>query len=116
MEFIPVVGPALGAVVILGVAFLANYHHLIVVAVFLGIWRLLQDYVTSPRIMGRKLQLHPAGRHFRRARGRRNRRSPRSVSLHSNRSGPANRVEAEAPGICGWTAQYQGGVDFLGRR
>ena len=59
MEFIPVVGPALAAVAILGVAFLANYHHLIVVAVFLGIWRLLQDYVTSPRIMGRKLQLHP---------------------------------------------------------
>jgi predicted PurR-regulated permease PerM len=59
MEFIPVVGPALGAVAILGVAFLANYHHLIVVAAFLGIWRVLQDYVTSPRIMGEKLELHP---------------------------------------------------------
>jgi len=59
MEFIPVVGPALAAVAILGVAFLANYHHLLIVAVFLGIWRVVQDYVTSPRIMGAKLELHP---------------------------------------------------------
>jgi predicted PurR-regulated permease PerM len=59
MEFIPVVGPALGAVAILGVAFLANYQHVLVVAAFLAIWRGLQDYVTTPRIMGGKLQLHP---------------------------------------------------------
>src|SRR6267378_5047084 len=59
MEFIPVVGPLAGAVAILSVAFLANYHHLLIVAVFLGIWRLLQDYVTSPRIMGGTLRLHP---------------------------------------------------------
>ena len=59
MEFIPVVGPLAGAVAILSVAFLANYHHLLIVAGFLGIWRLLQDYVTSPRIMGGTLRLHP---------------------------------------------------------
>jgi len=59
MEFIPVVGPLLGAVAILGVGFLANYHHLIVVAAFLAIWRLVQDYVTTPRLMGGKLELHP---------------------------------------------------------
>jgi predicted PurR-regulated permease PerM len=59
MEFIPVVGPFLGAVAILGVAFLANYNHLLVVAAFLAGWRLLQDYVVAPRIMGGKLQLHP---------------------------------------------------------
>jgi predicted PurR-regulated permease PerM len=27
--------------------------------VFLGIWRLIQDYVTLPRIMGESVQLHP---------------------------------------------------------
>jgi predicted PurR-regulated permease PerM len=59
MEFIPVVGPFLGAVAILGVAFLANYNHLLVVAAFLIGWRLLQDYVVAPRIMGGNLQLHP---------------------------------------------------------
>lgn len=59
LEFIPIVGPLVGAAAILGVAFLANYHHLLIVAAFLGIWRILQDYVTSPRLMGRKLELHP---------------------------------------------------------
>ena len=59
LEFIPVVGPLVGAVAILGVAFLANYHHVLIVAAFLGLWRLLQDYVTAPRLMGRKLELHP---------------------------------------------------------
>jgi predicted PurR-regulated permease PerM len=59
MEFIPVVGPFLGAVAILGVAFLANYNHLLAVAAFLVGWRLLQDYVVAPRIMGGNLQLHP---------------------------------------------------------
>jgi predicted PurR-regulated permease PerM len=59
MEFIPVVGPLVGTVGILGVAFLANYHYLLVVAAFLGVWRLLQDYVTAPRLMGGKLELHP---------------------------------------------------------
>ena len=59
LEFIPIVGPLVGAVAILGVAFLANYHHLLVVALFLGGWRLLQDYFTSPRLMGGTLELHP---------------------------------------------------------
>jgi predicted PurR-regulated permease PerM len=59
LEFIPIIGPLVGAIAILGVAFLANYHHLIIVAAFLGLWRLVQDYVTTPRLMGRKLQLHP---------------------------------------------------------
>lgn len=59
IEFIPVVGPALGAVAILGIAFLANYHHLVILATFLVVWRLVQDYVAAPRLMGHKLQLHP---------------------------------------------------------
>jgi predicted PurR-regulated permease PerM len=59
MEFIPVVGPAVAAASILGVSFLLNYQHLLMVAIFLGVWRLLQDYVTSPRIMGSKVELHP---------------------------------------------------------
>ncbi len=59
LEFIPIVGPLVGAAAILGVAFLANYHHILIVALFLGGWRLLQDYFTSPRLMGGKLELHP---------------------------------------------------------
>jgi predicted PurR-regulated permease PerM len=59
MEFIPVAGPALAAAVILGVGFLSGYPHLWIVILFLGIWRLCQDYVVSPRIMGHGLELHP---------------------------------------------------------
>ncbi|HXF14041.1 MAG TPA: AI-2E family transporter [Terriglobales bacterium] len=59
MEFIPIIGPLVAAVAILGVGFLANYSHLILLAIFLGGWRLIQDYFNSPRIMGGKLKLHP---------------------------------------------------------
>ena len=30
-----------------------------VLLIFLGTWRLVQDYVSSPRIMGRSMELHP---------------------------------------------------------
>ena len=59
LEFIPVVGPLVAALMILGVAFIANYHHLLILIVFLGVWRLIQDYVNSPRLMGSKLEMHP---------------------------------------------------------
>ena len=59
LEFIPVVGPFVAAVLIIGVALLMSYQHLLWLALFLGIWRLVQDYVTLPRIMGETMQLHP---------------------------------------------------------
>jgi len=59
MEFIPVAGPLVAAVVIFGVAFLTGYHHLLLLVLLLALWRLVQDYVNSPRIMGGKLELHP---------------------------------------------------------
>jgi predicted PurR-regulated permease PerM len=59
MEFVPIVGPLVGAIAILGVAFLADYRRLLLAVIFLGIWRVAQDYVVSPRIMGRKIEIHP---------------------------------------------------------
>jgi predicted PurR-regulated permease PerM len=59
LEFIPVVGPFLGIVLIVVVSFLAGYNHVLGVLVFLLLWRGIQDYVSSPRIMGEKLELHP---------------------------------------------------------
>jgi predicted PurR-regulated permease PerM len=59
LEFIPVVGPLVAAVTILGVAVLMGYKHWLVLVVFLGSWRLIQDYVSSPRIMGHSMELHP---------------------------------------------------------
>jgi predicted PurR-regulated permease PerM len=58
LEFIPVVGPIIGIVVILGVAFFSGYTHLLWLLLFLIVWRGIQDYITSPRIMGDKLELH----------------------------------------------------------
>ena len=59
MEFIPVVGPLVAAAVIFGVALLMSYPHWLLLLVFLGAWRLVQDYVISPRIMGTSMELHP---------------------------------------------------------
>jgi predicted PurR-regulated permease PerM len=59
LEFIPVVGPLAGALTIMAVALLMSYPHWIVLLVFLGAWRLIQDYVSSPRIMGESMELHP---------------------------------------------------------
>jgi len=59
LEFIPVVGPLTAGVVIVSVALLVGFPHWLVLVVFLGLWRLIQDYVTSPRIMGHSMELHP---------------------------------------------------------
>jgi predicted PurR-regulated permease PerM len=59
LEFIPVVGPLAAALTIVTVALLMSYPHWLVLIIFLGIWRLIQDYVSSPRIMGDSMELHP---------------------------------------------------------
>jgi predicted PurR-regulated permease PerM len=59
MEFVPLVGPLTAALVIVGVALLMSYPHWLALVVFLGVWRLIQDYISSPRIMGRSMELHP---------------------------------------------------------
>jgi len=59
MEFIPVVGPLAAAVVILAVALLMSYPHWLVLFAFLIAWRLIQDYVISPRVLGKSMELHP---------------------------------------------------------
>jgi len=59
LEFVPVVGPLAGALIIVTVALLMSYKHWLILVIFLGIWRLLQDYVSSPRIMGESMELHP---------------------------------------------------------
>jgi predicted PurR-regulated permease PerM len=59
LEFIPVVGPAIGGLMVLGVALLSGYGHFWLLLIFLLVWRCIQDYVISPRIMGTTLELHP---------------------------------------------------------
>ena len=59
LEFIPVVGPAVAAVSVLAIATLAGYAHVLWLLIFLAVWRLCQDYVTAPRIMGKSLEINP---------------------------------------------------------
>jgi predicted PurR-regulated permease PerM len=59
LEFVPVVGPVVGGLMVVAVAFASGYGHVVWLVVFLLVWRGIQDYLTSPRIMGNTLELHP---------------------------------------------------------
>jgi predicted PurR-regulated permease PerM len=58
LEFLPAVGWVASAVAILTIGFLTHAHW-IWMALLLIVWRLVQDYVNSPRIMGNNLELQP---------------------------------------------------------
>lgn len=59
LEFIPVVGPLVASALILIVAGASGYPHLAWIIVFLVIFRLFQDYVLQPYLMGQGVELHP---------------------------------------------------------
>lgn len=58
LEFLPAVGWIASAITILMIGFL-THSHWIWMAGLLVVWRLLQDYVNSPRITGHTLKLQP---------------------------------------------------------
>jgi predicted PurR-regulated permease PerM len=58
LEFLPAVGWIASAAAILMIGFLTHAHW-IWMAALLVLWRLVQDYVNSPRIMGATLELQP---------------------------------------------------------
>ncbi len=58
LEFLPAVGWIAFAAAILTIGFLTQAHW-IWMALLLIVWRLVQDYVNSPRIMGNNLELQP---------------------------------------------------------
>ena len=59
LEFVPLVGPMAAAVIIMVVVIFTGYAHPAWVAIFLGIYRLFQDYVLSPNLMSKEVELHP---------------------------------------------------------
>lgn len=59
LEFIPMVGPLTAAAIIVGVSMVAGYAHVWWLVFFLGVYRLLQDYVFSPLLMSKGVALHP---------------------------------------------------------
>jgi predicted PurR-regulated permease PerM len=59
LEFIPLLGPLMAALIVLAVSAASGYAHLVWLVVFLGLFRMFQDYVLSPALMSRGVELHP---------------------------------------------------------
>ena len=59
LEFVPVVGPFISAAVIIGVSAFNKYPHIPALIAFLILYRLFQDYVISPHLMRKNVELHP---------------------------------------------------------
>ena len=58
-EFLPVVGPAAAGIVVLLVTGLSGYEHLVWFLIFWLVFRLFQDYVVSPYLMGKGVEMNP---------------------------------------------------------
>ena len=58
-EFLPVVGPLGAGILILVVSSLAGYAHPVWYLIFWIVFRIFQDYVFSPYIMGKGVKLNP---------------------------------------------------------
>jgi predicted PurR-regulated permease PerM len=59
LEFIPMIGPLTAASAIVVVSLFSGYQHLLWILIFMGVYRLFQDYVLSPRLMSEGMELHP---------------------------------------------------------
>ena len=60
LEFIPVIGPLTAGLLTIGVSLFAGYPHPWLLALFLLVWRVIQDYGVSPLVMARGIEIHPA--------------------------------------------------------
>lgn len=58
LEFIPMLGPLAAAIAILVVAAVADAH-VLVVLIFILAYRVFQDYILSPHLMGQGVEIHP---------------------------------------------------------
>ena len=59
LEFIPLVGPLVVAVIAVGLTSFYSITQAVGVLLFLGVLRIIHDYVTYPRIIGSGIHLHP---------------------------------------------------------
>lgn len=59
LEFIPLAGPLVVALIAALIASFYSVKQAIAVLLFLGILRIIHDYVTYPRIIGQGIHLHP---------------------------------------------------------
>ena len=58
-EFVPVVGPAAAGLIIAMVTGLSGYSHVFLYLLFWLLYRMVQDYVISPYLMSKGVQLNP---------------------------------------------------------
>ena len=59
LEFIPLVGPLISAIVIFGLTLTVSFKTALIVALFLAVLRMVQDYFIYPKIVGRGIKMHP---------------------------------------------------------
>lgn len=59
-ELVPVIGPVTAGAIVTVVALFSGYAHPWLILVFVLVWRGIQDYVTSPMVMRRGVEIHPA--------------------------------------------------------
>ncbi|MBD0369458.1 MAG: AI-2E family transporter [Pyrinomonadaceae bacterium] len=59
LEFIPLVGPLTIAIVSALIASFYSFNQSLLVLLFLGVLRIVHDYVVYPRIIGQGIHLHP---------------------------------------------------------
>ena len=59
LEFIPLVGPLVVAIMAAGITSFYSLKQAVVVLLFLGVLRIVHDYVIYPRIIGQGVHLHP---------------------------------------------------------
>ncbi|MFY9572640.1 MAG: AI-2E family transporter, partial [Blastocatellia bacterium] len=58
-EFIPLIGPLITACIVFGLTLTVSFKTALVIALFLAILRMVQDYAIYPRIIGRGIKMHP---------------------------------------------------------
>ncbi len=59
LEFVPMVGPLIAGCTIVAVSLFSGYAHVSWVVAFLLLYRFFQDYVLSPHLMSKGVELHP---------------------------------------------------------
>ena len=59
LEFIPAVGPFIAMLIIVAVCLFSGYTHWILLLLFLMVYRLAQDYVLQPLLLGAGMRIHP---------------------------------------------------------
>jgi predicted PurR-regulated permease PerM len=60
LEFIPLIGPLIAGVIVVSVGAVSGYGHPWLLLGFVIVWRGVQDYASSPLIMGRGIEIHQA--------------------------------------------------------